>query len=232
MRATRKIGWNFLAAHGALMLCLGLALCALASLMARPALVQISYILAVVLSASCLLGVGVYFAAITYSERSNLSSTPYIMAGLLSIASWLALWLIRSTPSQVALLSLLAGAHGILWGLWYLRLAFHLKFIPRKAVFLCILGATASFLGIVLSTQSEISQLEVVSAVSYFSMFLGVETLLTTLYLYSALEATARLPRSAMVSRAAAFERQPLPSMSHGIATQPQAEEATSGSMD
>lgn len=189
MIATQRIGRHFLAAHGALMLCLGLAACILATLMANPAFARFGYMIAIVLTASCLVITGIYFGAIAYSERSRLPVTNYFAVGLLSIASWVIFWFIRSAPIDLRLLSLLAGMYGMFWGLWHVRLALHLRAFPAKATFLCILAAATSFLGIVLSTQSQPSQLSAVAVVAYYSMLIGIEILLATLYLYRECEA-------------------------------------------
>jgi hypothetical protein len=188
MTKTRKIGWRFLAAHGALMLGVGLAACTLASLMVSPGFVQATYRIAVVLFASCLLITGFYFGKTVYGERPHLPIANYLITGLLSIVSWSILWLLRSAPVDLRFLSILAGMQGVLWGMWYVRLAFYLRNLPRKAALLCILAGTDSFLGMVLSTQSEHSQLSAVSTVAYYSMFIGIQIFLAAIYLYREME--------------------------------------------
>jgi hypothetical protein len=174
--------------HGALMLCLGLATCTLASLMASPAFAELGYAIAVVLSASCLVIVGIYLGELAFGERSYCPIANYLLVGLLSIACWLMFWLLASAPTELRLLTLLAGMHGIVWSLWYVRLAFYLKAFPKKAALLSILAATTSFLGIALATESELTQLSATAVAAYYTMFIGIQILLSTLYLYREFE--------------------------------------------
>lgn len=227
MRVTRRVDWRDLAAHGALMLCLGLAACTLASFMATPAFAQIGYSIAVVLSALCLLISGSYFGVTVYRERYDIRIFNYLMIGVLSICVWSAIWLIRSAPTDLCLLSLIAGMHGAVWSLWYVRLAFHLKTSSEKAALLSVVAATTSFLGIVLSTQTQPSRLSAVAVVAYFSLFIGIQILLITMYLYRELEMKIEGlsytgfgglgPRAAINSRASAVQP---------IVTQPSLEES------
>ena len=188
MKVTQAVDWRYLMSHGALMLCFGLAACTLASFMATPAVAQIGYAIAVLLLAICLLISGIYFGVAVYRERHHLDIFNYFTAGLLSIGAWSVMWLIRSAPIDLRLLSLLAGMQGAVLSLWYLRLALHLKAFPVKATLLSIVAATTSFLAMVLSTQFQPSLLSAVAVTAYFSMFIGIQILLTGMYLYRDLE--------------------------------------------
>ncbi len=184
MVKTWNIGRHFLMGHGVLMLCLGIALCLLGSLMADPSLDTLGYTTAVVLTAlGLLISVG-YLEVMEYRAGQRRLANLYLLAGALSIACWLIFWLIQSAPTDLRLLVLLAGLHGLFWGLWYVRLADHFQAYARKAVVLSVLAATTASIGIILATQSQPSKLSAVTAVACYMMFIGIEILLTTLYLY------------------------------------------------
>jgi len=204
MAKTWKVRRNaLLMGHGALMLCLGMALCSLGSAMSNPVLDELGYAIAVVLTALCLLIPGVFFGVFAKKVRPPIVT--YLGVGALSIASWLIFWLIQSAPSDLRFLVLLAGLHGLLWSLWYVKLAFSFQACPTKAALLCVLAATTSFLGIVLATQSQFSKLSAVTAVGCYTLFIGVQILLTTTYLYRSIETQEEsliesgFPRTAVV---------------------------------
>jgi hypothetical protein len=77
--------------------------------------------------------------------------------------------------------------------MWYVRLAFHLIAFPAKAAFLSLLAATTSLLGIVLAIQPQSSRLSAVATAAYFSMFVGLQILMSTIYLYRELETEVEL---------------------------------------
>jgi hypothetical protein len=156
--------------------------------MATPAFVQIGYTMAVVLLAICLLISGINLGVVVYRERYHLRIFNYLMVGLLSLGAWSVIWLIRSAPIDLRLLSLLTGVQGAVLSLWYVRLALHLKSLPEKATLLSIVAATTSFLAMVLSTQFQPSRLSAVAVIAYFSMFIGMQILLTAMYLYRELK--------------------------------------------
>lgn len=166
------------------MLCLGIALSLLGSLMADPLHDALGYTMAVVLTALCLLMAGVYLGVLANRPHQCRPVAFYLLAGALSIACWLIFWLIQSAHLDIRLLILLAGLHGLFWGLWYVRLAFHFQAYARKAVVLSVLAATTSSIGIILATQSQLSKLSAVTAVACYMTFIGIQILLTTLYLY------------------------------------------------
>jgi hypothetical protein len=193
MVKTGKVGRNLLMGHGVLMLCLGMALFSLGSLMTNPMLDELGYTITVVLTALCLLITGVYLGVLANRARHRRPVAIYLLIGALSTACWLIFWLIQSAPLDIRLLVLLAGLHGLFWGLWYMRLAFHFQAYPRKAVVLCVLAGTTASLGIILATQSQLSKLSAVTAVACYAMFIGVQILLTTAYLYRECETEGEL---------------------------------------
>jgi len=133
METTRRIGRRSLMGHGALMLCLGLATCTLATLMTRSEFGELGYAVAVVLSISSLSIMGTYFSLLALAERSYCPIANYLTVLLLSIACWFLFWFLGSAPTDLRLLTLLAGAHGVVWSLWYVRLALYFGALPKKA---------------------------------------------------------------------------------------------------
>jgi FtsH-binding integral membrane protein len=174
---------RYLIGHAALMLALGMALFALGSLMTTPVHRDLSYAVALGLTFLCLLATSAYLGVLTFRERHRRLLTAYLLTGALSISCWLIVWMIQSAPSDLRLLAILAGLHGLFWGLWYVRLAFHFPASPRKMVPLCVLAAALTALGVIIATQSELSRLNATTAVACYSAFIGLQILLTTLYL-------------------------------------------------
>jgi hypothetical protein len=205
MVKTRRLGRRYFAVNGALMMGLGITASVLASLMANPESSQLAYAIAVVLSASCLLFTSAQFSIVAYRERLNSPLTRYITVALLSVVCWVILWLVRSAPTDLHLLDLMAGLQGALWALWYVRLASYLKATPRAAVLLCILAATTSFIGIVLATQSQLTELASVSLFGPYMMLTGIETLLATMYLYRHFDSEAEMPAQRIPAPSEAF---------------------------
>lgn len=184
MVKTWNVERHFLMGLGVLTLCLGIALSSLGSLMANPRLDELGYTTTVVLTALCLLITGVYAEMLANRTRHGRPVANYLLVGAFSIACWLIFWLIQSTSLDIRLLVLLAGLHGLFWGLWYLRLSLHFQAYARKAVVLSVLAATTSSLGIILATQSQLSRLTAVTAVACYMTFIGIQLLFTTVYLY------------------------------------------------
>jgi hypothetical protein len=184
MARTSRVGRSYLVGNGASTLILGMSLFALASAMANPAFDKICYAVAVILVASSLLINGLYHGIQASGKRLDRSTAVYFIACAISVACWLIFWLIQSASTDMRLLSLLAGLQGLFWSLWYIRLALRIQASNRKAAMLCTLAATTSFLGIVLSTQSHLSTLASVTEVACFTAFIGVQILLTAIYLF------------------------------------------------
>ena len=185
-----KVGTPFVMWHGVLMLGLGIALFFLGSLMTTPRFEASGYIAAVFLTAACLLAPAMV-ACVRILENAAWRSRRfyvYLLAGMPLMACWLVYWLRQSDPLDINLLGLLAGLHGIFWGVWYARLAFHLKADTRKAAMLCILAGTTSAIGIVLAARPQLTTTVSVTAVACYAMFLGVQILLTAPYLFRSWE--------------------------------------------
>jgi len=179
-----KVGHRFLLGHGVFMLCVGMALCSLGSFMTNPKVEALGYIVAVSLTAMCLLGqalvAGIGMLANGAWRRRELYI--YFLVGIFSVVCWLVFWLYRLAPLD--LLVLLAGLYGLFWSMLYIGLTFHLHASPRKTGVLCVLAATTSVIGILLSTQSNLSDVSAVTAVACYLTWIGIQALLTAPYLY------------------------------------------------
>lgn len=184
-----KVGTRLVMGHGVFLLCLGMALCSLGSFMTNPKVEALGYMVAVFLTAVCLLA-----QVLVACTRMLINRTwhrrefyIYIVVALFAIASWLIFWLYRLAPLDM--LILLAGLQGLFWSLWYLGIAFHLQGSPRKAGVLCILAGVTSTMGIILSTQSGLSDISAVTEVACYITWIGIQTLLTVPYLFRNWEA-------------------------------------------
>lgn len=198
MSTVRRASNLSVVAHGVLMLCLGMALFSLISFMTTPKLQAQGYRLAVLLTAVCLLapGLAAFIGAMTKSAWRSYRHFISALAAGFSIAFWLSFWLNQSDPFGIDLLVFLAGLHGIFWGIWYLGLAQSLRTYPLKAGVVCLLGAATSAIGIVIAAESTMSEIGAVTAVASYATFVGIEILITALYLFRNWEmnAAVKLP--------------------------------------
>jgi len=152
--------------------------------MTNPRVEGSGYIAAVLLTAACLLGQAVVacigvLANGTWCRREFYI---YLFVGVFSVVCWLVFWLNRLAPLDMIVL--LAGLQGLFWSMWYVGLAFHLQASRRKAGMLCVLAGTTAALGIILSTQSNLSDISAVTAVACYITWIGIQTLLTAPYLF------------------------------------------------
>jgi len=170
--------------NGVLMIGLGTVLCALGSLMAKPMNEQLGYLLAEVLTALCLLLVCVSVEVRANKALPQRLSAIYLAAGAASIVCCLVVWLIQSATADLRLLGILAGLHGLVWGAWYLRLAFQFQSNSIKQLTLVATAATTSSLGIILATRPGLSKLGSVTAVGCYMIVLGMQLYLTSAFLY------------------------------------------------
>ena len=178
------VGRHFLIGHGVFMVSLGIALNVFGFFMADPYLSALGYTMAVVLTVLGLLIPGVYLGVLENREGHRRPAKIYLLVGTFSIACWLIFWLIQSAPTDLRLLELLAGLHGLFWGLWYVRLALHFNTYARQAVVLSVLAAATSSIGLILATQSQMTQLGAVTAVACYMTFIGMQILFTAVYLH------------------------------------------------
>ena len=182
-----SLKWNFgrdySAAFGGLMIGLGMALAVLGSMMSNPIREQVAYASASILTALCLV-IAVFLLGIP--ETRNLPRdvvTVCLLVGALSIAFCLIYWLLQSTAMDIHLLGMLAASHGLFWGAWYMRLAFHFRSSPIKALVLCALAATTASFGIVVGTRFEPTKFGCVTTVGCYMIGLGIQIFITAAFL-------------------------------------------------
>ena len=185
MARTWRIGRNpLLWGHGLLMLCLGVALCCLGSIMSDPAFLEAGYKIATTFTVLCLLVPGAFLLIVRQRIGRRRQMAVNVVAGASLIGCWLILWLLQSGPADLLFLNVLAGFHGVFWSIWYMKLACTFQENAKKASLLCVLAATTSFPGIILAIQSNISKLSAVTEVAWYALFVGVQILLTSMYLH------------------------------------------------
>lgn len=136
--------------------------------------------MAVFLTAACLLGQAIFVFIRMLEDETwrHREFYIYLCAGVFVVVCWLVFWLNRLAPLDT--LVLLAGLQGLFWSLWYVGLALRLQADPRKAGVLCVLAGLTSALGIILSTQSNLSDISALTAVACYITWLGIQALLTT----------------------------------------------------
>ena len=189
MANTWKVGGLSLVRQGMLMLCLGMSLCVLGSLMANPDYDALCYGLAAGMSSVCLLIAGVNGGVPTKMTRLGRPVAVYLVVGASVITCWLIFWLFQSALTDIRLLVVIAGLHGLFWGLWYVKLAFHFQSYSGKAIVLCVLAGATSSLGIVLATWSGLSKLSAVTTVACYMTYMGIQIFLTAVLLHRESEA-------------------------------------------
>lgn len=190
MARALKVGTPYVMWHGVLVLCLGATLFNLAALMTNPRTEALDYALSAILTAACLVAPSV-IAFMQVSANGSWRRRRFLiglLAGIASLALWLALWLSQPEPLNIHFIVLLAGLHGLFWGMWLLGLAFHLQAYPRKAALLCVLAGTTSAAGLILAAQTGITEAIAVTAVACYTTCIGVQLLLIVPYLFRILE--------------------------------------------
>ena len=183
MLTMQRVSRPYLMGHGLLMLGLGMALFFISSAMTNPVHDESGYTAATVVMSFILLIAVTDRVILLKNQGKRRMARVQILVGSLTIAGWSAFWLIQAAPVELRFLLVLAGMQGVFWGLWYLDLAFRLSAHKRKAIPLSILAATTPALGIVLATQPEVTRLSAVTAVSCFTIVIGVQTLFTVVFL-------------------------------------------------
>src|SRR5579863_8835795 len=136
--------------HGVLMIALGTLVCALGSLMARPVREQAGYVLAAVLTATCLL---IAFWSLGILQTRTMPQRLiriYVAGGILSIACCMIFWLVQPGSFDIRILGILAALLGLFWGSCYMRLAYYFNANFMQSGMFSILAATTSSLGIIL----------------------------------------------------------------------------------
>ena len=151
--------------------------------MSDPAFLELGYDTAIALTVLGLLVPGVFVWIFPQRIGRRRQMIVNVVVGSSFIGSWLILRLLQSGPTDLLILVLLAGLHGVFWSIWYMRLAFTFHEKARKAQLLSVLAAATSIPGIVLALQSQISKLIAVTEVAWYALFIGMQNLMTFMYL-------------------------------------------------
>ena len=175
--------------NGLLMLALGTAVFTTEPMLTNPALEALGYQIDVVLTAVCLVAALIHLGLLA-KRSSRRQMGVYLLILELLLACWLYLWVARSSPLDLRILLLLAGCHGVLWGMWHLKLASQLRAYPVSAALLSIFAATTSAGGLIIATQASLTRLTAVTLVACYTLYVGVCMLTMDLLLYRVLEET------------------------------------------
>lgn len=169
--------------HGVIMICAGTAVCALGSLMARPADQQTGYILAALLIAGCLL---IALLSPRFRDKRALSrpmTVAYIAVGS-AMVCYIAISILQSDSRAIPAVGILTGLLGLFWSAWFMTLAF--EFLPRtpQAAGLCALAAANSLFSFVLGTRTEQGNVGTVALSGCYVIVLGIQIYLTAVMLH------------------------------------------------
>lgn len=169
--------------HGILLICLGTAVCALGSLMAKPVRAQLGYVIACAAIATYLLVVLAVFGRQETKAIPQRIFTVFLAVGSVMVC-FMALSAIQTGLFDIPVVGVLSCLLGLFWSSWYISLA--LKFPSRspQAVGLCSLAAANSSLGIILATRTGSGKLSVVVAAGCYIIVLGVQVYLSAALLY------------------------------------------------
>ena len=186
---------NHVTANGVLMLALGTALFTTEPLLTNPRLQSFGYILDSILTGVCLLIVSIFLGSLAkHCTRRQIGI--YLLVAESLMACWLLLWFARSLPMDLRLLLVLAGWHGVFWGLWLIKLAHQLRSHPIWAAAISAFAATTSAVGMIIATQASLTRPTAVTLVSCYTMCIGVSILAMDLHLYRSIEATETCPET------------------------------------
>ena len=180
--------------NGVLMIVLGTAVSALATLMAKPTNEHLGYV-----SAAMFLSLGLLIALVTQGLR-NFGALPrpvtvaYVAIGVL-IACYVLFSGIQRGSLEMPLVGVIAGVLSLYWASRYITLASGFRAHSPQAIGLCALAAANSSFGVSLATETRLSKLGIVALAGYDVILLGVQVYLIALFLH----------RSVMRERA--FER-------------------------
>ena len=172
---------------GLLTLALGTALFTTEPLLTNPRFQEFGYILDVVLTGLCLLVASIHLGVLARSS-SRRQLGVYLLLTEFLMACWLLLWIARSMPIDLRLLLVLAGWHGVFWGLWLIKLAHQLRLYPVRAALVSIFAATTSAMGMILSIQPSLTRPTAVTLISCYTMYIGVSILTLNLLFYRTIE--------------------------------------------
>lgn len=193
MVSTWTLKRDHVTVNGVLMLALGTALFTTEPMLTNPSLETLGYQIDVVLTALCLLASCIHLGLL--ARRSSRRQVGiYLLFTELLVAGWLLLWIARSTPLDLRALVVLAGWHGVFWGMWLVKLASQLRSYPIRAASISIFAAITSALGLIIATQASLTRLTAVTLVSCYTLYIGVSIVTMDLMFYRALEGAEAVP--------------------------------------
>jgi hypothetical protein len=160
-------------ADGVVMLSLGLLLFALEPFMVIPETELNGYRAAVILTAGALLFGGIHLTRLMRGSATRLRITYGLVTELL-VGCWAACWIIQSSPLDLRFLVLLAGAHGIVWGIWLLKLAIQVRMLAIRAPAVSLLGAGTSAAGIAIAVSSGLTRITALNLVACYTVCIGI----------------------------------------------------------
>ena len=179
-----KVHTTVLIVQGVLMIGLGLALFWVSSTMTNILFEAAGCIVAVLLTAACLLLVGVVdcIAGLTIRKGHRRELHFYLFFGATSMIAGLFFWF--SPWGSVQILAVLAGLQGLFWGVWDLRLASHLQDHHRERRALRIMGGITLALGLLLVAAMELSSRGALLLLATYFTYIGIHILMIGLYIY------------------------------------------------
>jgi hypothetical protein len=187
---------NSLTRHGVAIIIIGTTVCALGSVMSRPAREDLGYVLAVALTAMCLLITLLSLGSRHQWMPQRRLVPAYLAGGASLIACYIISWLIQPGLIDIRLIGVLAGLLGLVWGSWYMKLAFHFQSNSFQAGTMSVLAVATSSLGIVLAIRAGSSKITAVVSVGCYMIILGAQVYLTAAYLQRELMRERALERS------------------------------------
>ncbi len=184
MTGSTNIDSSSLTKHGMAVIIIGTSVCAIGSLMARPMREELGYLLAAALTSLCVV-IAFLFLGFRkqWTPKRHLIPT-YLAVGVSLIACCMISWLIQPGLIDIRVLGLLAGLLGLVWGSWYMKLAFHFQSNSFQACTMSVLAAAISSLGITLATRTGFSKHTAVTSVGCYIIVLGVQVYLTAAFLH------------------------------------------------
>lgn len=179
----RNFESRFLLKHGILMIALGTAICALGSLMVKPADQPFGYVAGLALIVGYVLAAMLPHGFHKLRALSHRIALSYIAAGF-ALVCYVAFGALRTGSLDVRIIGLLTGLLGLFWSAWYLMLAFRFQRRALWAVGLTALAAVNSSLSFMLANLWSQNRLGVISLCGIFILVAGVQLYLVAMLLY------------------------------------------------
>ncbi len=178
-----KVRTTILLVQGILIAGLGITLFSISSTMTSQLFDLGGSIGAVLLISACLVIAGAidFVGGLTIGKGHRRELHTYLLIGAISILAGVFFWF--SDAATVQILAMLAGLHGLLWGIWDLRFASHLKDHPRERKLLLVLGAITIVLGVLLVAGIELSSRSAITLLACYLTYIGAHILLIAAYM-------------------------------------------------